>query len=280
MNDITNNDADGSPRTAAAQKRARDAAAIGLTEDASPEKQQNVAALVAEELICPITHELLIEPVTTEDGKVYERAAIELWFETREGDPTSPMTNTVIGTQLTPAPQIRNRIEALVESGAIEGEIAETWKRKLAAEKRVRKLLAKAEGGDGEAMYRLGVRYKLGINGLAKDDLQARAWFKRSAAARYPRGIACFGECLLMGLGGPKNIQQGLLHVTAAAELGSDRGAFLLGRASLRGRYGRPKDRDRARFWLIEVVCGECEFKHLTQHDIAQAAKMLGEAMA
>ncbi len=135
MDDITNDGADGRPRTAAAQKRARDAAAIGLTEDAraEKEKQQNVAALVAEELICPITHELLIEPVTTEDGKVYERAAIELWFETREGDPTSPMTNTVIGTQLTPAPQIRNRIEALVESGAIEGEIAETWKRKLAA---------------------------------------------------------------------------------------------------------------------------------------------------
>ena len=35
---------------------------------------------VAEEYVCPITAELPIDPVTAEDGRFYERHAIEEWF--------------------------------------------------------------------------------------------------------------------------------------------------------------------------------------------------------
>ena len=35
---------------------------------------------VAEEYVCPITAELPIDPVTAEDGRCYERCAIEEWF--------------------------------------------------------------------------------------------------------------------------------------------------------------------------------------------------------
>ena len=286
MNDSTNNHADGSLRTAAAQKRARDAVA-------SPEeKQKNVASTApsddAEELslefICPITRGLPIRPVTAEDGKVYERADIERWFGTKEGDPTSPMTNVVIGTELIPAPQIRDKIEALVKSGAIDGEVATEWTKKLKREKIIemklmKQIRAKAESGDAEAMYRLGLCYGVGIKGLAKDNVQARAWYERSAAAGDPRGLAQFGQYLLAGVGGPQCIGRGLVNVREAAELGSDRGAFILGRAFLHGRYG-PKDLYRAQFWLTEVVCGECEFKHLSNADRAQAAEMFREAMA
>ena len=34
---------------------------------------------VAEEYVCPITAELPIDPVTAEDGRCYERWAIEEW---------------------------------------------------------------------------------------------------------------------------------------------------------------------------------------------------------
>ena len=65
--------------------------------------------------------------------------------------------------------------------------------------------------------------------------------------------------------------------MTQAAELGSDVGAYFLGYAFLRGKYGLPKDSDRARFWLKKVVDGDCKPKILMDVEIAGAARMLRE---
>ena len=162
----------------AAKKRARDADAdaVDLTDDDSPEKKHKVALnAIAEELICPITQELPVEPVLAEDGRIYEKKDLLQWFGT-DREAKSPTTGDIIGTTLKPAPQVRNTIEALVKSGAIEGEIAEAWTKKLADETRVKEMRAKAEGGDEEAMYWLGVWHRHGTNGLVKDLAQARAW--------------------------------------------------------------------------------------------------------
>ena len=49
---------------------------------------------------CPITHELMADPVDTADGQTYERAAIEQWLQ-HHG--TSPVTNARLGSKrLTP----------------------------------------------------------------------------------------------------------------------------------------------------------------------------------
>ena len=261
-----------------APKKARKAAdVIDLTEMASPqEKKQKVAlTTIAKEFVCPITQELPISPVTAEDGKVYEETAIREWFSKKDGEPTSPSTGAVIGTRLLPAPQARNTIEALVESGAIDGEIAEAWKQKLTTETLVKEMRAKAEDGDAEAMWWLGVWYEYGENGLAKDNVQARAWFERSAAARDPRGLACFGNCLLRDIGGPQDNVFGVMNVTQAAELGTDVGAILLGSGFFGGIWGLPKDPARSRCWLKKVVDGECKIKALHSANIATAAKML-----
>ena len=245
-------------------------------EDANPMKV--LATTIATEFLCPVTHELPIAPVMAKDGVVYERAAIERWFETKEGDPTSPSTGAVIGTELIPAPQIRNALEALVKSGAIDGlEVATAWKQKLADEKVVKEWRAKAEGGDGDAMYLLGAWYQLGMNGLAVDKAQARAWYERSAAARDPMGMAKFGDCLLAGAGGPQDDVFGVMNVTEAAHLGSDVGAFLLGRAFFESCNGLPKDPVRAQYWLKKAFDGECEVKHLNEEGRAEAAVYLRE---
>ena len=58
-------------------ERKRPADTVDLTKDASPEKKQKVAlADIAKELVCPITQELPISPVTAEDGKIYEEKDI------------------------------------------------------------------------------------------------------------------------------------------------------------------------------------------------------------
>ena len=259
----------------ATQKRARDADAIDLTEDASPEKKHKVALnAIAAELLCPITQALPVQPVMAEDGKIYERDAILAWFAEKAGTATSPSTNEGIGTKLLPAVQARNTIESLIQSGAIEGELAEAWQKNLEFEKRVKEMRAKAEGGDGEAMQWMGVSYTYGQS-VAKDDAQARAWFERSAAARNPKGLASFSHCLLSGIGGPQDISFGLVNLTEAAGLGSDFGAYLLGWAFFNGGYGLPKDHVRARYWLKKLVEGECEFKHLCPTHIPLATRML-----
>ncbi|XP_076678965.1 WD repeat, SAM and U-box domain-containing protein 1 isoform X2 [Andrena cerasifolii] len=61
------------------------------------------------EFLCPITHEIMKEPVRCSDGFTYERAAINEWFLC--GKYTSPMTNESLrDTSFTPNVMLRNTI--------------------------------------------------------------------------------------------------------------------------------------------------------------------------
>ena len=102
-----------------------------------------------DEFLCPITYEVMRDPVVASDGHSYERAAIE-HYHAQEGRRTSPLTRAqleVDGGRLRLFPNIalRKRIddyEAEMESVA---ERAATL-----AEQRVRVEL-RPHGGDGEA---------------------------------------------------------------------------------------------------------------------------------
>ena len=145
-----------------ADNRKRPGDAIDLTEEgASPQEKKMRASIndVAADLLCPITQELPFDPVIAKDGKIYERTAILEWFRKKDGDATSPSTGKVIDTELVPVVPVRNTIESLIQTGAIEGELAEAWQKNLEFEKRVKEMRAKAEGGDGEAMQWMGVGY-------------------------------------------------------------------------------------------------------------------------
>ena len=72
---------------------------------------------MADEYLCPITQELPVDPVMAEDGRFYERWAIEEWLGKQQ---RSPSTGTAMGTRLTPVTQVRNTIGHLVASGVIE----------------------------------------------------------------------------------------------------------------------------------------------------------------
>jgi hypothetical protein len=80
-------------------------------EQESTQKQQEDAEAVCtsgsfpNEFFCPITLELMRDPVLAKDGHTYERKAIEDWFEQSSGtdrNAISPKTLDVIGRQLTP----------------------------------------------------------------------------------------------------------------------------------------------------------------------------------
>ena len=276
ISDTTNQHSDGSARSDAAQKRARDAAAIVRTEDSGPDKKHKVALNeIAAEYVCPLTRELPVDPVMAKDGQIYERSEILKWLARNA---TSPVTREPMGTELTPVPLIRNTIEKLVSSGAIDGEISAAWTKKLADEEEVKEMRARAAGGDEMAPWQLGMWYQFGKKGLAKDDVQARAWYERSAAAGDPRGLALFGQYLLYGWGGPQDSALGLVNVTKAAQHdGSDVAAYILGNTFFHGYHGLPKDPVRARPWLEKVVRGRFYLINLSDAGRARAAEMLRE---
>ena len=61
-----------------------------------------------------------------QDGRIYEKAAIEDWFAKKQGQPIkSPVTNEPMGRTLIASTQARNAIRNMVESGALSGAKAD-----------------------------------------------------------------------------------------------------------------------------------------------------------
>ncbi|XP_055313045.1 WD repeat, SAM and U-box domain-containing protein 1-like isoform X2 [Sitodiplosis mosellana] len=60
------------------------------------------------DFICPITHEIMKDPILAEDGFSYEREALEGWFE--RGKFSSPMTNLEISPDIMENSILRERI--------------------------------------------------------------------------------------------------------------------------------------------------------------------------
>ena len=240
---------------------------------------KSVMNSLADEYICPITQELPIEPVIAEDGKVYEKGAIEEWLGKQQ---RSPLTGLPMGTRLMPATQARNTIEQLVQSGAIEGEKAASWKKKLEGEKKLKQLREKAEAGDAKAMFSMYCAYTHDVAkyGLTRDSRQARAWLERGARLQHPKCMAYYGYYLLNGKGGEKLPALGLVFLGQAASLGSDLAALLLGRAFIEGSDGLPKDIEMGKHWLRKASDGQATVKHLKPEAIEKAVAMLAQASA
>jgi len=186
-----------------------------------------------EEFKCPITNELPLDPVLAEDGKVYERSAIETWLQNNQ---RSPSTNEAMGESLIPATQIKNIIQRMVNSDALPKDKAEACKKRpaeqednvetckkrlakeedevkackkrladckkrladckkrLAKQEAVAELRTKAEGGDAQAAYELGNCFECGTNNLCKDHAKAFAMYQQSSKGGNAKAMACLAS--------------------------------------------------------------------------------------
>jgi hypothetical protein len=73
--------------------------------------------IIPNSFYCPITMELMKDPVMASDGHVYERSAIEEWFQQHD---TSPLTNLKIkNTELIPCHPIRSAIDEFVSNSNV-----------------------------------------------------------------------------------------------------------------------------------------------------------------
>lgn len=69
--------------------------------------------VISENLLCPITHCLFIDPVTASDGYTYEKSAITKWLS---GHNTSPMTREIINQKLYPSIVLRKYLQIVFEN--------------------------------------------------------------------------------------------------------------------------------------------------------------------
>jgi len=231
-------------------KRDREAAEA---EDETAQLRRHKSAFeeAMNEFLCPITFSLPVDPVTAEDGNVYERSAIEEWLKQQH---KSPVTNLAMGTRLQPALRVKNMIRAMVSSGALTGDKVDAWKLKLEEEEEVAKMRREAEAGDGAAMYILGAWYWLGRKGLAEDLAKAFEWYEKSHEAGNASGTAGLGACYLVGMGVPKCQSRASTLMSDAAARGSKNACIYLGNAYADGLRGFPKDEKMARRYYSMVA--------------------------
>ena len=153
-------------------------------------------------------------PLFIHKGQIYERKEIAKYLE-KEGDAAiSPVTREKIKNKdLVPLVHVRNTIEHLVESGIIEGELADTWKERMKEkreeENEVKKWLKKAKDGDADAMYQLALCYCHGTHGLKKDSGEVYKWAKKGADMRHVQSRALAGRYLVEGVGTEQNLSDG-----------------------------------------------------------------------
>ena len=253
-------------------KRGKRPAAGAASATKEIERLHSSVDFAATELMCPIRHELPIEPVVAADGHIYEKAAIEEWLAR---ELKSPMTNLAMGTQLTPLVGVRNAISELVRSGALDSAKATEWLRKIADKDKVERLHRAADGGDVEAMFRLGQRYVEGKGEIKMDTTAGLHYIERAAAGGNTtwsvKALAQLGVWSFNGDHGvKKNVAMGTLLLSEAACSGSDFACYNLGWLFKHGKYGFPKDTERAKKWFRKVA--SCKIKDLHVTKIHKAA--------
>jgi len=233
---------------------------------------------IEDDLICSITHELPFNPVLAEDGRVYERAAIEKYFATKSSSMVkSPMTNKMIGKQLFPAVQAKNTIEASIENGYITGDLANNWSDKKREKKEMEETEKKAESGDVLSMEKLADAYLHGNRGFKKDDCLAFKWYDKARTTESTYGLGRVGFMLVYGQGVATDERRGLMYLYLAAEKEYDMAAYWLGMTLAGGECGLAVNNKEAIEWLEKSLSHNCLHISMTDEDKLEVKELLEE---
>jgi TPR repeat protein len=116
----------------------------------------------------------------------------------------------------------------------------------------VRTLVAQAEQGDRDAMFRLAVAYQNG-RGVAEDDLKAVELYRKAAAKGDARAMANLGVMYSRGEGVAKDDSAAIAWYTKAAEAGSAKAMVMLGSRAAQER-GDAQSQEEATRWYRKAA--------------------------
>ncbi|MBS0352040.1 MAG: ankyrin repeat domain-containing protein, partial [Proteobacteria bacterium] len=146
---------------------------------------------IDEDFLCPVTQSLIRDPVTTCDGQLYEREAIEQWF--KKGNTTSPVTNKPLEDQkLTPNIFAKKQINALVDKN-IELKDSEEW---YLPQSWVAELKIACQSGDAKQIKELVGRDRRLLVHPFKEDSQGGQTALHFAAVGHPKALDVVIELL------------------------------------------------------------------------------------
>lgn len=215
----------------------------------------------AKTLLCPFTKELPDNPVRAQDGILYDRKAIENYFNCVPGECIdSPVTLESMGKSLEPAADVMDMFKNSIITGQWQCEHALAWllrrNEKNKDEAKVTELQMGAEKGDPNMMYDFANALYNGWYDLEEDAPTATKWYEEAADKGHASACATYGILLIHGLmnsrlhESDKKETLGVSYLMASALLGSETGCFEIGLMFKDGLRGYPKDEHKARVWM------------------------------
>ncbi|CAB9505327.1 Sel1 domain protein repeat-containing protein [Seminavis robusta] len=248
------------------------------TEQGNETRQPAKTKSFADDLICPISHELPWDPVIAMDGRVYERKCIEAYIQSHPHDLKSPITRQTMGRTLLPAIQHRNIIETAIEKGEMPDDLSKEWNENVQQKKLMEETLKEAEAGDEDSMYAAAVKYENGTKGFKQDLKLAFHWVEKAHLAGHVMATAVMGSYYLNGCGVEECLHLGIMYASVAAAQGSDWAAYILGLTFAQGIHGVVMDKSVAVVWLKKAL-GECAHKYMNDQK-KQSLELLNELKA
>ena len=171
--------------------------------------------VVAEDFLCPITHELPVDdPVVAMDGMVYEGVAITTWISNRLKHGVtvvnSPWTGEPMGsTDTVAAPRKwKNKLDECVNkicdnTTGKDEEYVERYKQK----KQFLSMVAGAtKSKDVVAMEKIAMCYQTGEYGVEVSEDEAFHWYNLAYKHGSVIGMANAGDLMVHGSGTKKNV--------------------------------------------------------------------------
>ncbi|MEZ5536244.1 MAG: SEL1-like repeat protein [Thiolinea sp.] len=184
----------------------------------------------------------------------------------------TPVVTTVLDEA--PPPWDGTVRQGAATSGSTQGGgIAEWYRQRMSRSnlpgQQIQSLQARANGGDANAMYQLGMLYQSG-QGVAADQGRARQLFEQAARAGEPS--AQYSLALLYRQqNDPSLLQQSVNWQQKAAQQGHVEAQYGLGMLYANGQYV-PRDLYKARHWLQQAVERNHSIAGLALQDLGNAA--------
>lgn len=178
--------------------------------------------IIAVELLCPLCKTLPVDPVSADDGRIYEKKALDRLNNENSKHGTFPPKTYF---QLS---QIKLVIEKLVSTGKVNNDYLGRWafgnnesdKKGLGNGEKFSEDISfikeQAKNGDAKNMIKLGELLMKG-NGVEKSENEAYFWFDLASEHGDELGTVRKADCLIMGVGAHIDRDGGYNLLTEAA---------------------------------------------------------------